>query len=76
MMRWNETEYAALFGIYPPDQTKPPSLNECRSLAGTKRHSPEAVLAQWNDARSFILGQVSAASSGLQSWLTQQGYTR
>jgi hypothetical protein len=65
MRRWNEAEYEVLFRNHPPTSPEAPDLAACRTIARTIRRTPDAVAAQWNDARSAVLGSSIAASQPL-----------
>jgi hypothetical protein len=69
MRRWNEAEYDVLCRDYPPTSHRAPDLATCRAITRTIRRTPDAVLAQWNDARSAVLGSSTAASQGLLDYL-------
>jgi hypothetical protein len=69
MRRWNEAEYDVLFRQHPPNQPHPPDLAACRVIARTIRRTPDAVIAQWHDARSVVLGSATAASEPLVDYL-------
>jgi hypothetical protein len=70
--RWNEAEYDVLFRGFPPTSPHAPDLAACRSIARTIRRTPDAVIAQWQDARSAVLGSATAASQGLIDYLSRQ----
>ena len=69
MRRWNEAEYDVLFRDHPPINQRAPDLATCRAIARTIRRTPDAVIAQWDDARSAVLGSSTAASQGLLDYL-------
>ena len=69
MRRWNEAEYDVLFREHPPTSRHAPDLAACRAIARTIRRTPDAVIAQWNDARSAVLDNSTAASQGLLDYL-------
>jgi hypothetical protein len=69
MRRWNEAEYDVLFREHPPSRSNAPDLAACRVIARTVRRTPDAVAAQWNDARSAVLGSSTAASRALLDYL-------
>jgi hypothetical protein len=68
-------EYEILFRDHPPTSAAAPDLGACRAIARVVRRSPGAVLAQWQDGRSAVLGQPSSASSEfLVQFLRAQGW--
>ena len=69
MRRWNEAELDVLFREHPPTRPNAPDLATCRAIARTIGRTPDAVIAQWNDARSAVLGSSTAASQGLLDYL-------
>jgi hypothetical protein len=69
MRRWNEAELDVLFREHPPTRPNAPDLATCRAIARTIGRTPDAVIAQWNDARSAVLGSSTAASQGLPDYL-------
>jgi len=69
MRRWNEAEYDVLFRDHPPTRPNAPDLATSRAIARTIRRTPDAVSAQWNDARSAVLDDSTAASPGLLGYL-------
>jgi hypothetical protein len=72
MRRWNEAEYDVLFRDHPPTSPHAPDLAFCRAIARTIRRTPDAVAAQWNDARSAVLGSATAASQPLIDYLRRR----
>jgi hypothetical protein len=69
MRRWNEAEYDVLFRAHSPVKPKAPDLGASRAIARTIGRTPAAVIAQWNDARSAVLGSSTAASGPLIDYL-------
>jgi hypothetical protein len=69
MRRWNEAEYDVLFRHHPPTSPHPPDLGASRAIGRTIDRTPAAVIAQWNDARSAVLRNATAASQGLLDYL-------
>lgn len=69
MRRWTEAEYEELFGKHPPTASRCPTTDECIAMGASLRRTPGAIKAQWDDGRSMVLGQVSAASTGLRDYL-------
>ena len=74
MRRWNEAEYDVLFRRHPPNQPHAPDLGANRATARTIGRTPEAVLAQWHDARAAVLGSATAASQSLLDYLQAHGW--
>lgn len=74
MRRWNEAEYEVQFRSNPPVMPTPPDLGATRAIARTIGRTPAAVIAQWNDARSAVLGSSTAASSPLIAYLRARGW--
>ena len=70
----DEAEYEAIFRDHPPTQPTPPARSECESLAAQFGRSPEAISAQWDDGRSLVLGQKTAASARLADYLARRGW--
>ena len=71
---WTEAEYEAIFRDHPPTQPTPPARSECESLAAQFGRSPEAISAHWDDGRSLVLGQKTAASARLADYLARRGW--
>jgi hypothetical protein len=74
MRRWNEAEYDVLFREHPPTSPHAPDLAACRAIARTIRRTPDAVQAQWDDARSAVVGSSTAASTGLIDYLHRHAW--
>jgi len=74
MRRWNEAEYDVLFRNHPPTSPDAPDLGPRRAIARTIGRTPEAVAAQWDDARSAVLGSATVASEGLRDYLRRHGW--
>jgi len=72
MRRWSEAEYDVLFRQHPPNSPQAPDLAACRGIARTIRRTPDAVVAQWHDARSAVLGSSTAASRPLIDYLRER----
>jgi hypothetical protein len=73
MRRWTETEFEILFRGHPPTSSHAPDLAASRAIARTVKRTPEAVAAQWDDARSAVLGSRTAASIPLKEYLARRG---
>jgi hypothetical protein len=74
MAVWTEPMYEAIFREHPPTQPTAPTRAECEALGRALGLSHGAVAAQWNDARSVVLDQKSAASNRLRDYLVRRGY--
>jgi hypothetical protein len=74
MRRWSEAEYEVLFRNHPPNDHRAPDLAECRTIARAVRRTPDAVLSQWNDARSIVLGHTHDASRLLADYVRRRGW--
>jgi hypothetical protein len=75
MRRWSEAEYEILFRGHPPTAGRAPDLAECRVIARAIRRTPDAVLSQWNDGRSVVLGHDIPQSRSLIDYVTRRGWT-
>ena len=68
--RWHESEWAALFAAYPPEHDLRPGWEALRGLAIRVHHSPDAILAVWEDAERYRRGAAyGEASPGLRRYL-------
>jgi hypothetical protein len=79
--RWSTRDYEILFANHPPTHPRAPTLAESRRIADRLRRSTGAVRTQWDDARSLVLGNPTAASFELRSfvaerWLTERHEAR
>jgi hypothetical protein len=74
MRRWSEPEYEGIFRAHPPTQPHAPSQAECEQLGEDLDRSWKAIYSQWDDGRSLVLGQTTAASSGLRDYLVRRGW--
>jgi hypothetical protein len=74
MERWTDDEYEAIFRGRPPTEPEAPSAEETERLADELGRSAGAIRAQWDDARSLVLGQRNAASAALRDYLTRRGW--
>jgi hypothetical protein len=72
--RWTETEYERLFREHSPTEPHAPSRDECAAIGASLRRTPGAIQGQWDDGRSVVLGQTTAASSGLRDYLVRRGW--
>jgi hypothetical protein len=75
MRHWTHAEYQLLFENWPPTDPSAPPQHEGDRLAQALHRTTGAVVSQWNDARSTILGNKSAASRQLLSYLRSRGWT-
>jgi hypothetical protein len=64
MPGWTIRDDAVLFADHPPIQSVAPTEAECDALGLRLGRTRGAVSAQWNDARSLVLGSKGAASQG------------
>ena len=67
--RWSSADYDILFADHPPTAAKAPTIIEARRLAHRLRRSTGGIRSQWDDARSLVLGNRTAASRELQSYV-------
>jgi hypothetical protein len=74
MAGWENREYDVLFANHPPTEPTAPTADECDALGAQLDRSRGAILAQWDDARSLILGQKSAASEQLGDYVRARGW--
>jgi hypothetical protein len=74
MRRWTESEYRELFREHPPTDARCPAAGECTALGSSLNRTSGAIRSQWNDGRSAVLGQRSAASGGLRDYLVRRGW--
>jgi hypothetical protein len=70
--RWSAGEYDTLFANHPPTRPVAPTIHEARRIADRLRRSTGAVRSQWDDARSLILGNETAASVELRSYVERR----
>jgi hypothetical protein len=69
--RWSPDDYDILFEDHPPTLPTAPTIVEARRIADRLRRSTGAVRSQWDDARSLVLGNETAASNELRSYLQE-----
>ena len=67
--RWSTGDYEILFANHPPTHAQAPTIVEARRIADRLRRSTGAVRTQWDDARSLVLGNPTAASVELRSFV-------
>ena len=70
--RWSAGEYDTLFANHPPTRPVAPTIAEARRIADRLRRSTGAVRSQWDDARSLVLGNPTAASVELRSYVERR----
>jgi hypothetical protein len=75
MRRWSEAEYDVLFRSHPPTDHRAPDLAESRAIARGIQRTPDAVLSQWNDARSVVLGHDMSISRSLVDYIKRRGWS-
>jgi hypothetical protein len=71
---WTTREYDRLFRDHPPTQPHAPLGGELDALASEFGRSTKAVFAQWDDARSAVLDNQTAASGQLLGYLRRRGW--
>ena len=76
MPSWTTQEYDRLFRDFEPTQPVSPAGTDLAAIATDLRRSTGAIAAQWNDARSVVLGSTNASSAQLRSYLSGRGWTR
>jgi hypothetical protein len=74
MAGWEIRGYDVLFADHPPTQSVAPTGAECDALGLQLGRSRGAVKAQWDDARSAVLGSKSEASQPLRDYLRGRGW--
>jgi len=70
--RWSAGDYEILFADHPPTLPTAPTIPEARRIADRLRRSTGAVRSQWDDARSLVLGNRTAASDELRSFVAER----
>ena len=70
--RWSMRDYEILFANHPPTHPRAPTIIEARRIADRLRRSTGAVRTQWDDARSLVLGNPTAASVELRSFVAER----
>jgi hypothetical protein len=73
---WRDDDYDVLFHTHPPDRAKAPTMIESRVIARRLGRSTGSVRSQWDDARSVVCGNKSAASQALRDYLARGGFVR
>jgi hypothetical protein len=73
---WTRREYDRLFRDYPPTEAHAPTRVEAEGIGHELGRTTGAIVAQWDDARSLILGNKSAASLQLRDYLRDMGWLR
>jgi hypothetical protein len=69
--RWSTGEYDILFADHPPTRPTAPTVVDARLIARRLGRSTGAVRSQWDDARSLLLGNRTAASRELRSYVEE-----
>lgn len=72
MTNWIEPDYERLFRDHPPTEPAAPRGDELLRIARDLGRSTGAISAQWDDARTAVLGGHSAASQGLLAYLRRR----
>ena len=70
--RWSSIEYDVLFADHPPTNAQPPTIIEARRIADPIRRSTGAVRSHRDDARSLVLGNQTAASRELRTYVAER----
>jgi hypothetical protein len=73
---WTISQYDLLFRDRAPTQPHAPAGTDLDELAGAFGRSAKAVLAQWDDARSAVLDNRTAASAQLVGYLRRRGWLK
>ena len=71
---WTTREYDRLFRDHPPTEPHAPSGDALDELAAASDRSAKAIYAQWDDARSAVLNNQTAASAQLLGYLRRRGW--
>jgi hypothetical protein len=71
---WREPDFDILFADHPPTRARAPKPNEARVIARALRRTTGAVRSQWDDARSAVLNNQTAASRSLLDYLAGRGW--
>ena len=74
MAIWTADEYQRLFSDHPPTEPHAPRRDELEVMSHEMDHAPDAIKAQWDDARSAVLESKSAASQGLLGYIGRRGW--
>jgi hypothetical protein len=74
MAGWEIRDLDILFAEHPPTQRNAPTAAECDAIGMRIGRSRGAVLEQWRDARSLVLGSKSAASEQLRDYVRNRGW--
>jgi hypothetical protein len=70
--RWTTGDFDILFQANPPTIPTAPTANEARLIARRLVRSTGAVRSQWDDARSLVLGNQTAASRELRTYVQER----
>ncbi len=71
---WTTGDYEVLFHDDPPTQPHRPAGEGLARLAATLGRSTGAVAAQWDDARTAVLGGKTMASAQLVGYMRRRGW--
>jgi len=74
MGSWPRKEYDRPFRDHPPTSPHAPSRAEAKAIGDELGRSTGAIVAQWDDARSLILGNKTDASLPLRDYLRDRGW--
>jgi hypothetical protein len=73
---WTTSDYDRLFRDLPPTEPNAPHGDDLAAIANDLHRSTGAIAAQWDDARSAVLGSKTAASAQLLGYLGRRGWLR
>ena len=73
---WTISQYDLLFRDHAPSLPHAPAGTDLDELAGVFGRSAKAVRAQWDDARSAVLDNRTAASTQLLVYLRRRGWLK
>jgi hypothetical protein len=74
MSSWARSDYDRLFRDHPPTAPAAPTRAEAEAIGNELGRTLGAIKAQWDDARSLVLGSKSAASEPLRDYLRDRGW--
>jgi len=70
---WTVAEWDVLFTALPPAPDSRPSWDQLRKLTRVLDHSPDAMLAVWEDAERYLRGAAyGEASPALRAYLDRR----
>ena len=73
-MAWTDSDFGVLFDRHPPTEHWSPTDAWCTTVGQRLRLPRYAVKAQWDDARSLVLGAESGASDQLRAYVGRRGW--